>query len=1221
MRKNRQIRFLRNRILKKVVNIMKLTFILLFISFMQVSATLYSQNDRVSIQVKGGLIEDVFRLIERQSNYVFVYNHEQVSRVKKLSLDFKNKSVAEVLDKCLKDSGLYYELLDNTIVIRDLGESGGNEKEVKGRVIRGVVTDSQKGPLPGVSVLIKGTSLGVVTNTEGLYRISLPDNQKDITLIFSFIGMQTKQIKVALQDTINVVLEENLHELDEVVSYGYYQVDKRHMTSSVTSLKMDDIMQPGVSTVDQMLEGRVPGMIFMQNSGQVGATPKIKIRGTTTILGSQAPLWVVDGVILSDPVNIDPQQLNDLDFVNLLGNAIAGLNPDDVEQIDVLKDAAATALYGVRAANGVIVITTKKGKVGPPKLSYSLTGTFSTRPRYSDRGVNLMNSKERVDVSRELMERGVRYTGVYNSFTDWIGYEKAYLDYFKYGSISFNDFKERSAYYETLNTDWLDLLCRDVFSHNHSLSISGGNESAKYYASFGYANEEGNIKGEKNERYTASVRVTVQHKRLQMQFGVSGNVQDKTYNPSDLGIMNYAYNMTRAIPLYGEDGELYTYKKGNYPFNIIREMEESDYTINQRNASANAQVQYRFTDAFKLIGTASYSMGTSDDETWYGENSNYILKLKDANSSMTRSECPFGGELKTNSNRSSSYTFRVQADYSKFWDKNKDHFTNASIGWELSSSKYNTTANTERGYLKDRGMTFAALKGEDYSKYPKYFDWVIRNYPKYSKSLTNTTSFYLTLTYSYKDRYIFNVNSRADWSNAFGSRSNEKLFPVWSFSGRWNMTNDVVKNVSWINNLALRVSYGIQGNMQNNQPTQLIINKGGYDSSKGGYISTVEKFPNPDLKWEKTYSFNAGIDFSFLKDKIQGSISGYYKKTVDAFLSKTVCDVNGVTTYVVNSGNVENKGIELSLNFNPINRAVSANGKRGFVWRFDPQIGQTLNKLLNDRIKRKDKTLQDELTLSQFLNGSVQLSGTPLNTFFSFKYAGLDNQGKPTFKDLEADRAEELHEKYKNLSKKDVWLAVLDESGTRVPVLQGGFNNYFGYRSFSLTVNFSYSIGNKIRLLRIASGEYSAVSPKPMQNLRREFVNRWRNPGDEKITDIPALDIEGGQDKGWWNANKYKVEWEPSGSATIYSMYDDSDLRVASGNYLRLQSLSLRYLFPRALAKKLGFSSGYLSLSGSNLFTWCSKDLKGQSPEQSGTSSVVNISVRPKYSLNLNVVF
>ncbi len=187
MRKNRQIRFLRNRILKKVVNIMKLTFILLFISFMQVSATLYSQDVRVSVQVKGGLIEDVFRLIERQSNYVFVYNHEQVSKVQKLSIDIKNKSVAEVLDECLKDSGLHYEFLDNTIVIRGLGELGENEKEVKGRIIQGMVTDSQKGPLPGVSVLIKGTSLGVVTNTEGLYRIALPDNQKDIILIFSFI--------------------------------------------------------------------------------------------------------------------------------------------------------------------------------------------------------------------------------------------------------------------------------------------------------------------------------------------------------------------------------------------------------------------------------------------------------------------------------------------------------------------------------------------------------------------------------------------------------------------------------------------------------------------------------------------------------------------------------------------------------------------------------------------------------------------------------------------------------------------------------------------------------------------------------------------------------------------------------------------------------------------------------------------------------------------------
>lgn len=1199
---------------------MKLFWILMCVFTFSVSANTLAQQERVSLDLKDVAMRTLFDEIQRQTNLYFVFNTELTDRLGRLSVSVKNETVENVLKSVLRGTGLTFKFRDDLIVIqREVQDNVKKEKKIVGVV----VDKSTSEVLPGVTVKLcseNSVTLGTSTDVKGRFEMVLPVAKG--VLEFSFIGFESQRVYFSEKtDSLKVWLVEKMNELEDVVVTGYQQIDRRHLTAAVTSLKMDDIDVPGINRIDQMLEGRIPGMTFIQNSGQVGATPKLRIRGTSSVLGNQEPLWVVDGIIQQDPVNIDPQQLNDLDFVNLLGNAIAGLNPDDVEQIDVLKDAAATALYGARAANGVIVITTKKGKVGPPKVSYSLTGSFSTRPRYTDKGLNLMNSKERVDVSRELMERGVRYTGTYNSFTDWIGYEQAYLDYFKYGAISFEEFQKRSAYYETLNTDWFDILCRDVFSHNHTLSVSGGSASAKYYASFGYANDQGEIRGEENERYTASVRVTVQHNKFQMQFGISGSVQDKSYNPSGLGIMNYAYNMTRAIPLRLENGVLYTYQKGNQPFNIVKEMEESEYTIAQKNASANAQLQYRVSEAWKLIGTASYSMGTSDDETWYGENSNYILQLKHKGNSMKQSLCPFGGELKTNSTRSSSYMLRLQSDYSRFWDKNQDHFTNASIGYEVSSSTYRGTASTERGYYKHRGMGFAQFAKEDYDSYPDYYNWVIGNNPNYTKSLTNTMSAYLTLTYSYKDRYIFNVNTRADWSNAFGNRSNEKLLPVWSFSGRWNMTEDIVRNVSWINNLALRVSYGIQGNMSNDQPTRLIIAKGGFNNAKGGYTSTISKFPNPDLKWEKTHSFNVGLDFSLLKDKIQGTVSWFYKKTIDAFLSKTVCNVNGVNSYVVNSGNVENKGIELTLNFIPINQSVSSNGKRGFVWRFDPQIGQTLNKLLNDQLRKNDKTLQDELTLSQFLNGSVQLAGTPLNTFFSFQYAGLDGEGKPTFKGLEADRADELNEKYKNLSKKDMWLAVLDESGTRVPVIQGGISNYFGYRSFSLSVNFSYSFGNKIRLLRIASGEYSAVSPKPMQNLRREFVNRWRNPGDEKITDIPALSIDGGQDKGWWYDNKYRNHWEPSRGATIYSMYDDSDLRVVNGNYVRLQSLSFRYLLPKDLLKKLGMSSGYLSLSGSNLFTWASKELKGQAPEQSGTSSVVNISIRPKYSFGLNVVF
>ena len=1204
----------------KIAKAMKVWCFLMFAFALSVSANGYAQQQRVNLKFKDVDARTLFDEIRKQTRLDFVYNTELVDRLGHISVTAQNEPIEDVLKRVLAGSGLTYKFQNDFIMI-----VADDEKNTapKGKRIRGIVVDKDQQPLPGVTVKLsseQSVTLGTATDMNGRFSLTVPVQKG--TLEFSFVGFETEQVHFTEKtDSVRVVMEETSQELEDVVVTGYQQIDRRHLTSAVTTLKMEDIDVPGINRIDQMLEGRIPGMIYMQNSGQVGATPRLRIRGTSSILGNQEPLWVVDGIIQQDPVNVDPQQLNDLDFVNLLGNAIAGLNPDDVEQIDVLKDAAATALYGARAANGVIVITTKKGKVGPPVVTYSFTGTYGVRPRYTDRGLNLMNSKERVDVSREMMERGVRYTGSYNSFSDWFGYEKAYLDYFKYGKISYDEFKRLSAYYETLNTDWFDLLCRDAFSHNHSLSISGGSAGARYYASFSYADDQGEIRGEMNKRYTGSVRFTVQHKRLQLQFGASGNVQDKSYNPSELGVMNYGYSMTRAVPIYNEDGTYYTYEKGDYPFNILQEMKESEYTISSKSASINGQVQYRILDDLKIVGTASYSMSTNDEETWYGENSNYIAQLRMDDKSESSSLCPFGGEITTISTRNGSYTARLQADWSHYWDKQDVHFTNLSAGYELSSSKYNSTQATERGYMKERGGAFFDPGKDNYNKYTEYFKWQAQNHPTYSQNLTNMMSFYFTLTYSYKDRYIFNVNSRADWSNAFGSRSNEKLFPVWSLSGRWNMTEDIVRNVHWIDNLALRLSYGIQGNMQNDQPTRLIIEKGGYSDSKGGYVSTIHKFPNPDLRWEKTYSFNAGLDFSLLKDKITGSFAFYYKKTVDAFLDKTVCNVNGVETYVVNQGTIENKGVELSLNFNPINHAMTANGKRGFVWRFDPQIGQTLNRLLNEQLHKNDKSLQDEPTLSQYLEGTIQLAGTPLNTFFSYKFKGLDNEGKPTFYELEKERAEELDAKYKEMGKQEIWEVVLEESGSRVPVLQGGFSNYFGYRDFSLSLNFTYSIGNKIRLLRIASGNYSAVCPTPIQNLRREFVNRWRNPGDEKITNIPALDITGQKDRGWWYDTKYRTNWDVFNSSDIYSMYDDSNLRVASGNYLRLASANLRYVLPREIAKKLGISSAYFSVSGTNLFTICSKDLKGQTPEQSGTSDVANISIRPKVSVSMNITF
>lgn len=1203
---------------------MRLCILLIFGFTLSLSARSYAQQERVTFDLKDVSVKVLLDEIQRQTNLCFLFNPQQTERLGKLSLQAKNETVAEVLNRIFKDSDLTFKFRDDLIVImqreNQFGMNVSKEKRIVGRV-----TAKDKEPLPGVTVAIihakekAGVALGTATNVEGYYALVVPDEQDGFIVRFSFVGMKSVDIKYTGQDSINVVMQEDLQQVNEVIVTGYQQIDRRHLTSAVDHLNMDDLEVPGVTRIDQLLEGRVPGLIFMQNSGQVGATPRLRIRGTSSILGNQEPLWVVDGIIQQDPVNIDPAKLNDLDFVNLLGNAIAGVNPADVESIDVLKDASATALYGARAANGVIVVTTKKGKAGPPRVSYSFSGSLTRRPRYTDRAINVMNSKERIDVARELMEKGVRYGGSL-VFSNWIGYEQAYLDYYNSGKISYDEFKEQAQYYETINTDWFGILCQDVFSNTHSLSVSGGSDNARYYASFSYADERGSTRGERSRRYTGSIQTTGTYKKLTMQFGVSGSLSDKDYTPSEVEVMNYAYSMSRCIPLREQSGDYYFYDESDYPFNIVHEMENSDYGIDQKSASLRAQIQYQVLESLKLVGTFSYNFGMTDSETWFGEDSHHVALLR-SDKRPDKNTLPFGGELSTSLTRNNSYTARLQADFSKFLDENQKHFTNASLGWEASSSKYKGTSETLRGYYKDRGKSFPVYN--DVDKYPEYTAWKMNNNPSYSDQLTNMASGYLTLTYSYDDRYIFNVNTRADFSNAFGSRSNEKLFPVWSFSGRWNISDDILKNANWVDNMALRLSYGIQGNMMNDQPTRLTIKKGPYNVQKEGFVSTVDHFPNPDLRWEKTYSFNSGLDFSLFNNKVNGTVSWYYKKTVDAFLNKDVCNVNGVDTYVVNSGNVENQGLELSLNFTPFNRigSVSAKGKRGFVWRFDPQIGQALNKLINKTLKTNTNRMVngDELSISQFLNGSVQMAGVPLNTFYSFKFAGLDNEGQPTFKGLEKEREEELNEKYKTMENKDIWMEILGKSGTRVPVYQGGLYNYLAYRSFSLSFNLSYSFGNKVRLFRLTSGAYSAITPKPLQNIRREFVNRWKNPGDEKYTDIPGIRTDGGNVTPWWDY--YKQAWKPAEGRNIYSMYDESDLRVVPGWYVRMTSATFTYVFKPELLKKIGMSSATLSLAGTNLFTLCDKRMKGQDPSQSGSSDIINISIRPTYTLNLNISF
>ena len=915
---------------RKMLMFMKFLSILLFGMCMSLHAKVLSQEAKVTLDMKNVALTTVLEELGKQSKCDFFYNYALMQSKGMVNVKAENLELGKVLEELLPKLGLTFTFDQNVIVIR---EKVSDEKSKFVRV-KGYVYDIHKQGMPGVTVKVAGLPIGTSTNSKGWFVLDLP-LQKG-SLEFSFIGFKKQLINFTEKtDTLQIVLEEDLMELEEVtVSTGYYKVDKRHLTSSVTTLKMDDIMQPGVGTLDQMLEGRIPGMIFMQNSGQVGAAPKIKIRGTTTLLGSTAPLWVLDGVILTDPVNVDPASINDLDFVNLLGNAISGLNPEDIEKLDVLKDASATAIYGPKASNGVIVITTKKGKVGAPTVSYSLSGTYRQRPRYTDRSVDVMNSQERIDFSKEV----VRKKQLVPNLTSYVGYEAAYNDYVN-GVISPDEFIRKVKYMETVNTDWLGLLMQDTYSHAHTLSVSGGSENVRYYTSLGYSTENGNLKGEENNRYSAMAKVDINYNKFILSFNLNGNVQKRQYTPQEVGLMSYALNTARSVGAYNEDGSLMFYQRDNNldhmyskPFSIINERKNTDDDVQTNAISASANVEYRLIPSLKVGMQFSYGVSNFEEKVYFGEKSWYAANLKREYAPGTanfgyiaaNSGMPVGGELRLNNTKNENYSIRANLAFNKFLDKENCHQFQASVIGELSSTLYTGFAITKRGYIPERGMLFDDVNLSDswgYVSYPDYDNWLKTNSAAkgiLTHNLTRQVGLVGTLFYAYKDAYIFNANMRIDGSNKFGDASNEKLNPIWSVSGRWNIHENLLSNKWWINTLALKASFGYQGNMSAQDSPNLIVQRKGTHWAFNELYSSIKYYPNAHLKWEKTSTYNIELEYSLFNNKLVGNFSYYYRHTTDAFMSKTVSRINGVSSYTVNQGTLNNQGFEFDINYTPI---------------------------------------------------------------------------------------------------------------------------------------------------------------------------------------------------------------------------------------------------------------------------------------------------------------
>lgn len=1180
--------------------IMKLLIVFLFICSVNLNASVFSQQKRMDVSFKETSVVEIFRHVRQVGQYTFMYDSDAMKRLPLVSIDLKDATILEIMDYCLKGSSFIYIVEDDLVIIRERQA----KEEKKSVTLKGWVYDTGKAPLPGVTIKVAGLTVGTATDMKGWFSLTLPVMRG--ILEFSFVGYQKQQVAFTEEtDTLKVTLLEDITNLEEVnvISTGYQRINKREQASSVVKLDQSAINLGAQTSVDQMLAGQVPGMMVLQSSGEPGVAPKIRIRGTSSIIGTRTPIWVLDGIILEDPVNVDVTNLDSPDASYLIGSAIAGVNARDIESITVLKDASATAIYGVRAANGVIVVTTKKGVAGKLQVAYSGNLTWNKRVSYGE--LQLMNAGERVKLSQEIIADNARYSQVPYS----IGYEGLYIDYCN-NKITYAEFQRKVNEMVNRNTDWYDILFRNTISHNHSLSLSGGHDRTTYYASLSYADTPGTARGSEQKSYSGMLKLnswltSKVYAGLQLN---ASKVESQGFH-SSMNPNKYAYETSRTMPCWNEDGSLHYYQTNQasttsglkfgeeMKYNVLNEMERTGADSDVTNLTVQFNFEWKLYKGLEYRLLFGFDQSRSTKRSWAEEASNYVSMRRGYNVGVLqpgtvefeKSTIPWGGILDNDEQRKESYTLRNTLNLNKVIAD--DHFISLMGVQEVRSVKYKGINGTYYGYMPDRGMTLSPAITE------AYVDMLSTLSPGLTDYVNNNLSWLGSFSYSYKDTWTLNANVRADGSNNFGENPEYKFLPVWSVAGKYTVSNErFMSALPVISYLAVRGSYGIQGNIDKSSTPHLIMQVGDKNVETGLNESYFKYYANPSLRWEKTKSWNIGLDFTVGGSKnpnlVSGTIDLYRKMGNDMITNCDISQVHGTSNTKINGGKLLNRGIEGSVVFTPCKTD-----------NFDVTVKVIASYNENELIKASSEyNLSDD----NKVKGTALVEGKALGSFYSVPFAGINPEnGYPMYYN---DKGEKRYDIYAGE-------VALVYSGVNEPNFTGGFDVGFRFKGLYFSAGFQYALGGIDRLPEIyGSNVYNTL--EPMRNVSKEYKDRWKNEGD--IADIPKIINREEFDK----INiRFKNENNLVTTDTRYTnlaAYDISDHRVEKTDNLRLRNVNLTYVLPHDMVrKKLGMEAIVLTFQCQNLFLIADKRWGGRDPE-SGSS---NIPLPKIFTFGINVDF
>ena len=1060
------------------------------------------------------------------------------------------------------------------------------------RTVTGSVFDkADNQPVIGATIAVmsaQGTvAHGTTTDLDGKFKLEVPSGTQNLTC--RFMGYTTTTIHLQTgKDNYTVYMENDSKQLNELVVTGYQAIDRRKLTSAVTTIKMSDEIIGGVNNIDQALAGQIAGLSSVTSSGSPGAPVKLRIRGTASLSGTQDPLWVLDGIPLEGTDIPSMEDLQDID--NIYQTSIAGINPQDIESITVLKDAAATAIYGARAANGVIVITTKKGKAGKPQINFSMKLTYN--PKTDIDRLNLLNSDEKVDLELGLLQSDYTYRENKGDVARIIaGY--GLTDAYKAGgwnALSPEAQADINAL-RAVNTDWNDILFRGVFNQEYNVSLSGGSEKATYYSALGYYVEQGNVESVKNDRFNLTLKTDYRiNSKLKVGASVFANRRkQRSYLTYNEGFTNPVYYSRIANPYmrpFDDEGN-YIYdtnvqhRQGDDivpDFNIFEERANTSNENTFTSLMSIFDAEFKWNEHFKVTSQFGLQWDENMIEKYAGQDSYAMRREKEQHQYNGTTVLPEGGSNKITENHSSQWTWKAMAEYQ---NRFKDiHELELMAGTEIRHNEDKSLYSAVYGYdartLTSKPIIFP--NEEKAESVPLHTETYLEN---------AFVSWFATGSYTLLHRYTLGGSIRFDGSDIFGVAKKYRYLPLYSVSGLWRISDEpFMKNVTVINHLGLRASYGLQGNIDKNTSPYLI---GIYDQTTilpGNSEDAIRpsSAPNPDLRWEKTQSANIGMDLSLWDNIISLSVDYYYRKGTDLIGLRMLPLETGYTSTTVNWAQMENEGVEVALTTRNIHT-------KDFTWFTNLNFGY------NDNTVLRETVAENAIKPSR--------EGYSVGAIFAYKTAGLDDEGYPLF--LTQDGRKVTATEFFKLNNAGASTLSAEEQrnlysyiSSTEPKVSGGFMNTFKYKRVTLGINCIFNFGMYVQ----TTPTYDPTNYDRGLNSNRDILNRWTP--DHTNTTLPKLMTENDGRTGEYL--RYKEQ----------NLFRELDIWVKKQNYFRFESIRLGYELPEKWLKPVGIKSASVSLEGRNLWVIASNYHNYLDPETMGNPYAAPIPKSFIFGLNVN---